>query len=200
MERKFTKTDQIERDEAEKFISLFKRQAVRLDRLVNDMLDVSRIHRGKFELKCDVYEMYEFLEKVIESFKESFEEHGQTINFSGDCPIYVNFDEIRMEQVIGNILTNALKYAPESPVTIELKKSSTHIRTEIKDNGPGIEKSKLDKIFTRFERASSHSEVSGLGLGLYISKEIIKAHKGKIWAESGPGKGATFIIELPLSR
>jgi signal transduction histidine kinase len=110
------------------------------------------------------------------------------------------WDRIRLEQVFTNLLTNAIRYGKGRPVTITLAGESNFVRGDVKDQGIGIAEDAKTIIFDRFERAISASEVSGLGLGLFIAQQIVEAHQGKIWVESELGKGATFTVELPKRR
>jgi two-component system sensor histidine kinase KdpD len=107
-------------------------------------------------------------------------------------------DGVRLAQVFENLFTNAIKYAPGSPIDILLKRVGDSILISFIDHGPGIPKDSLPLIFERFYRVRGEKTVTGTGLGLYICKQIIQAHRGKIWAASTPGHGTTFMIELPI--
>jgi two-component system sensor histidine kinase KdpD len=107
-------------------------------------------------------------------------------------------DAVRLVQVFENLFTNALKYAPDSPIDIVLSQVGNNVVVSFIDHGPGIPKESLPLIFERFYRVRGEKTVTGTGLGLYICKQIIQAHRGKIWAESTPGQGTTFFIELPI--
>lgn len=112
--------------------------------------------------------------------------------------IYSSCDRFRLEQVMGNLLTNAIRYGRGKPIEIRIVKEVDKVLISVKDYGYGIASEDLKRIFDRFERAINYSEVSGMGLGLFISKEIIEAHGGKIWVESELEKGSTFYISIPL--
>lgn len=181
-----------------KIIAKYKHEISRLNRLVNDMLDMTRIHSGKLQLNVKQSEICAFTERVLENFKEVFEKNGKKLNIRRCSPTRLLIDEMRIEQVLGNIFSNAIRYAPESSVDLNISYTlNKTVRIEIQDYGQGIEKNNLEKIFTRFERGTANADTTGLGLGLYISRQIINAHGGKIWAESEFGKGTKFIIELP---
>jgi len=111
----------------------------------------------------------------------------------------IHGDGVRLAQVFDNLFTNALKYAPGAPIIVLLEKVENNILISFIDHGPGIPKESLGLIFERFYRVRTERSVTGTGLGLYICKQIIEAHRGKIWAESTPGVGTTFIIELPIN-
>ncbi|RYG55885.1 HAMP domain-containing histidine kinase [bacterium] len=110
------------------------------------------------------------------------------------------WDRLRVEQVVTNLLTNAIRYGKKNPVTVAVENLGDHIRLAVEDNGIGIAPEAREKIFDRFERAVDANEVSGLGLGLFISKQIVSAHGGKIWVESNEGKGSRFVLELPKAK
>jgi signal transduction histidine kinase len=107
-----------------------------------------------------------------------------------------NWDEHRIEQVLNNLLMNAKKHAAKSSINVSLKSLADRVLIQVTDRGPGIPAEKLPLLFQKYERVFA-SPGSGIGLGLYISKQIVDAHKGKIWVESTPGEGSVFSLELP---
>jgi signal transduction histidine kinase len=127
-----------------------------------------------------------------------FESSGCSIVKEFTGPLEVNADSYRIEQVVVNLLINAMKYGAGSPIIVRAKKLPGKVLIEVEDKGPGIKSEDLERIFLRFERAVSGHEVSGLGLGLYISREIMELHHGSIHAKSDLGKGSTFIVEIPV--
>lgn len=176
-------------------------QTTRLTRLVDDMLDISRIRTGRLKIEKETVDLTEVILDVVERLKPQFQ------NVTGEIPlleiqqnIHGNWDRFRLEQVITNLLTNAIRYGNGKTVTVKTAVENTCAKICVIDQGIGIAKENRARIFDRFERAGmSANEVSGLGLGLYITNQIIKAHGGSIHVESEPGKGSTFIVELPLS-
>jgi two-component system sensor histidine kinase KdpD len=106
---------------------------------------------------------------------------------------------VRIAQVFENLFSNAIKYAPGAPITVSLKQSGDALLISVADRGPGITADNLPLVFERFYRVRSEKTVTGSGLGLFICKQIIQAHRGKIWAESTPGEGTAFFIELPIN-
>ncbi|RZA09805.1 MAG: PAS domain S-box protein [Proteobacteria bacterium] len=174
------------------------RQVTRLTRLVDDMLDISRIRTGKLSITLEPGSFAELVRESAERMqplfrKEKAPDPQVTILADGS----VNLDTVRMEQVINNLLTNALRYGKGSVVEVQLEESDSALILKVSDQGIGIDQANLEKIFDRFERAVSANEVSGLGLGLFISRQIVRAHGGRIWAESRAGKGTSFYVELP---
>lgn len=185
----------------EKLIILFDKnesQINRLIRLVDDMLDLTRIQSGKFSyhfVKCDLKEV---IADVYDRFQEQFESTGTTLINQCHTSVEGFFDRERIEQVIINLLTNALKYGKGKAVVMKLKMINKVAHLEIVDHGIGINSENIETIFKKYERVVSADEVSGLGIGLFISREIVEAHGGKIWVESILGEGSKFIAELPL--
>lgn len=174
------------------------RQIERLTRLVDDMLDISRIRTGKLSIRKEPCDLGAMLLDVIGRTREQFEASG-----SGQPKIehiekaIGEWDPLRIDQVMINIITNAIRYGQGKPISISIKNYQDCVRITVKDNGFGIAQSDLEKIFERYERGLLAREVSGLGLGLFITKQIVVAHGGKIYVESEIGSGATFIVDLP---
>lgn len=183
----------------EKRISITNRQIDRMTYLIDEMLDISRINTGKLQFEMKEVDLGELLKETLGRFSEHFATQGITVSSSiPSAPIITLGDRYRLEQVISNLLTNALKYGANKPISLTLLSKGAHGRIEVSDQGAGIAESDLERIFQRFERVSSDSNISGLGLGLYICKKIVDSHRGRIWAESKLNQGSTFIVELPL--
>jgi NO-binding membrane sensor protein with MHYT domain/nitrogen-specific signal transduction histidine kinase len=197
--RQLRKSD-LDKDKVISIIEKTDRSLTRIDGLVNDMLDISRITSGKLTLNKEQVDLNDILMEVIERFQPQFEDSkaGEILYTPAKAIGY--FDILRIDQVVSNLLSNALKYGKGSKVEIELKSDQKYALFFIRDYGMGIPDEFKNKLFERFERAISANEVSGLGLGLFIVKEIVEAHQGKIWVESESGKGSTFFVELPLSN
>lgn len=171
----------------------------RLTRLIDDMLDVSRIRTGKLKLDKSEHDLGDIVREVVFRMSILFEAAGIPVpSIKVKDQLIGEWDRFRLEQVIGNLLTNAIRYGRGSPVRITLARDDAKAILSVKDEGYGIGEEDLTRIFGRFERAINSAEVSGLGLGLFISKEIVESHGGKIWVESERGKGSTFYVELPI--
>jgi PAS domain S-box-containing protein len=183
-----------------KRVESVNRQLTRMSKLIDEMLDASRVNAGKLDLDIESSSLSELILLVSEEFKERFIISNCPFEVQVTPALIVDFDRYRIEQVFSNLLTNAIKYGERSAVSVTLERSNGRALVRVQDQGPGIEPASLDRIFQRFERAVTGSKVSGLGLGLYISRQIVEAHHGKIWAESVVGKGTTFIVELPLKQ
>lgn len=176
------------------------RHIERLTRLVDDMLDISRLRTGKLTLKKEPCELQSILLDIVGRNREQFELSG-----SGQPVIEQlekaqgEWDPLRIEQVLTNIITNAIRYGQGKPIIISVKNYQDSVRISVRDQGLGIPKSDQKKIFDRYERGMLSREVSGLGIGLFITKEIVEAHSGKIWVESEVGTGSVFHVDLPRS-
>ena len=181
-----------------KIFDVSKRQIDRLSGLVEDLMDASRIRTGKFNINPEQVNLSEIVTEMTDRLTNEFAKAKILCTTDIDKDILGNFDPLRLEQVIDNLLTNAIKYAPENPLKVTLKKYETFVQLTVEDQGRGIPLEKQAKIFERFERATPSMNISGLGLGLFIAKEIVEGHAGKIRLESTPGKGSTFIVDLPL--
>ena len=173
------------------------RHLMRINRLIDDMLDISRIRAGKLTFIKEQVEYCAFVKDVVERFRPQLEAVGCYMTVVYCHPIQTNIDIYRTEQVIVNLLTNAMKYGAGKPIKIEIIKKQNRIQLLVHDKGPGIREQDQERIFDRFERAISSNEVSGLGLGLYISRQIMEQNQGSISVRSVLGVGSTFIMELP---
>lgn len=182
-------------DYLKKYMALIERQVNRLNRLVDDMLELSRISSGKLQIHYEQYNLTQLVRDVVD---RSREENHQEISLKAEDNIVINMDPFRIEQVIVNLISNALKYGEKRPVEVAVSKNNDFATITIKDYGRGISKSDQDRIFNRFERAVTASEVSGLGLGLYIVRQILDLHGGSISVESEIGHGSIFRVNLPL--
>jgi len=189
-----------ERDEKDKlFISKIRNQVDKLNTLISDLFDVSRIEAGKLQLFRESFDMQELITDIIETFSYTNKTHRIVLQDNGK-PLPVEADKQRIEQAIINLLTNAIKYSPDADVVlVSIEASAAIITVKVKDEGIGLNTEHQQKIFARFYRAEGTANISGLGLGLYLTKEIIDRHHGKIGVESEPGKGSTFFFTLPLT-
>jgi PAS domain S-box-containing protein len=179
-------------------LSLTEAQVLRITRLVDDMLDVSRIRSGHLNIERESFDLRDLIEEVFNRLKAHFDFSGYKVpQFIHEGSFAGNWDRLRIEQVITNLLTNAIRYGRKNPITVALENRGEVFRISVEDQGIGIEEHTKEIIFNRFSRAVNANEVSGLGLGLFITKQIVIAHGGKIWVESTLGVGSKFIVELP---
>ncbi|MFP2911082.1 PAS domain-containing protein [Pyxidicoccus sp. 3LFB2] len=176
-----------------------ERSIGRLSRLVEDMLDISRIATGRLNIQLEAVDLAELTRDVVERFRQQLTEAGHALELHLASGIVGRWDRYRLEQVLTNLLTNALKYAPGAPLKVTTQTVGTVALVEVEDRGPGIAPESQHRIFERFERLVGANQVSGLGLGLHIARHIVEAHGGTIRVRSSVGEGACFIIELPVA-
>ncbi len=178
-------------------LHVVNRQLQRLGLLVGELLDVSRITSGRFTLRLEEVDLAAVVRDVTDRFSEQIQTNGCTLHLESEAPVMGAWDRLRVEQIVVNLLTNALKYGANGPISVKACVEEEKARLMVEDHGIGIAKDDLARIFERFERAAPSRNFGGLGLGLYITRQIVEAHGGRIWAESQPGMGATFFVELP---
>lgn len=183
-----------------KFSDHTEKQVLRLTRLIDDMLDVARIRSGKLTIKKENFDLAQFVKEVVIRMDPHFKVAGleyPEFKIIGCTKVVGEWDSMRIEQVISNLINNAIRYGDGKPIALALECKGNKVIISVKDNGIGIEKTAMDRIFDRFERASEKQQTKGLGLGLYIAKQIVSAHSGRLWVESTIGNGSTFFVELP---
>lgn len=173
------------------------RQVDRLTLLVNDLLDVGRLESGKMNYHLDVVGIGDVVKEVSTSMLPQFLSKGTVLLTEIDGNPFAFVDRYRMEQVIVNLLNNALKYGPGKPVHLTLTRQGSMVEMKVRDRGVGISPEHITKIFEKFERGGKVSSVAGLGLGLYITREIVQAFKGRIQVESVEGEWTEFTVLLP---
>jgi len=173
------------------------RSGERLVTLVDTLLDVSRITTGGFSLNPTSFSLASAVEEVVERFREHAARAGSTVGLRVDGPVTGLWDRVRIEQVITNLLSNSLKYAAGSPVEFTVDGGEEEVVLTVSDAGPGIPQADGDRIFQRFERAASLRNYGGLGLGLYVARQIVEAHGGSIRLAQLRPVGAHFVIRLP---
>jgi len=175
-------------------------QSKKINHLISDLLDVSKIEAGKLVLRPEEFDIKQLLHDTIELISNANEAFQLTFDSAIDSLILVG-DRYKIEQVVINLLTNAIRYSEDDKrVEISLKIDGENVIVGVKDFGVGIGAHHFENIFSRFYQVSSSGKKSGLGLGLYLSYEIISQHNGEIWVESEIGKGSTFCFKLPINR
>lgn len=169
----------------------------RINRLVDDMLDISRMATSRLTLQKEKFDLNQLVGEVIERLRPVMEQASCEVIFDDSAHIFGEWDRFRIEQVITNLLSNAAKYAPGKPISIKVVKEPTRVSLRVADQGKGIAPEDHERIFKRFERAESAKDTRGLGLGLYITSEIIHMHGGEVKVLSRPNEGAEFVVILP---
>lgn len=175
------------------------RQSRRLARLVDELLDVSRIMHGKIAVETIEMDLAEALREAIDRHAADAAEAGSTITVHGaDQPLEGRWDLMRIEQVLANLLSNAIKYGGGRPIEVALRQVGRKVEISVTDHGIGISEEDQRRVFDRFERAVSLRHYGGFGLGLWITRQIVEAHGGTISVHSTLGEGSTFTVCLPL--
>ena len=172
----------------------------RLNELIGELLDVSKIRMGKLNYTITTFNFNDMVESTIENLQLTSPTHS--IIRTGKVYDEVTGDRDRLQQVVINLLTNAIKYSPgANKVLFTVAQEKDMVKVSVKDDGIGIAQQSLDKIFEKYHRVEEHAvHFQGLGIGLYISYEIIQRHHGKLWAESEVGKGSTFSFIIPIKQ
>ncbi len=173
-------------------------QVQRLSKLVDNLLDVSRISAGRLQLELETVDLASVARDVVARFVDEAQAEGSLITVQAEAPVLGRWDRLRIDQVVTNLVTNAVKYGARQPVEVIVEPTPTTARLTVLDHGLGIPPQHLATIFDRFERAGRERSHAGLGLGLYITRQIVQAHGGVIQVSSTPGVGSTFTVELPL--
>lgn len=194
----------IKRDDAYSSSALSKveKQILKMQTLINGFLNLSGLESGKIRLNIKEFDLCDLILETIEDVKSGTNSPHQFIHESTEGPMLVRADKDKIGQVLYNFMSNTIKYAPNSHrVEISCHKNGEHIEVSVKDYGNGIREADLERVFDRYFRVENvHTQlISGFGIGLYLSKEIIQRHHGKIWVESKSGVGTTFSFKLPLS-
>jgi len=170
--------------------------------MVDDFLNISRIEQGRMKYEMTETDISKLAEEIAGEMKPVAEKKNLVLSFKSDSEhLSAPADPGKLRQVIANLIDNSIKYTPQGNVDVAVAKSGNNIRISISDTGVGISKKEISNLFEKFSRAKNANKVnvSGTGLGLYLAKKIVEAHKGKIWAESaGEGKGSQFIVEIPV--
>jgi len=178
-----------------------KRQVARLVAIISDLLDISKIQAGKFELNQTTISLRSLIKESVDSARQLSADHEIEYKIPNE-ELFLYVDATKMNQVLLNILSNAIKYSPDKKeIELNAERLGDEVKISISDQGKGIAKEYLDDIFTQFYRvASKDNQTEGLGLGLYLCKEYVEAHHGKIWAESEVGKGTRIHLTLPIKK
>ena len=185
-------------ERAQDLRKLAEKQGQRLGTLVQDLLDVSRIHEGRLRLCPTPVDLPVLVREILAMLEPEREEARCEVTLRTPEAVVGTWDRLRLEQVVGNLLSNAFKFGRGRPVEIEIQGAGGQATLVVRDRGIGIPPEKLSHIFERFERAVSADNYGGLGLGLYIAREIVVAQGGRIEAANQVGGGASFTVALPL--
>ena len=186
-----------DRETQKEFLAIIDEEADHLSLLIENVLESARLQSKTLPLRFQPLRLDAVLRDVSTRIRARYKDLD--VSFDLDSSIAIHADGVRIAQVFENMFTNAIKYAPGAAIIVGLKQVGESLIVTFMDNGPGIPAESLPLIFERFYRVRSE-KATGTGLGLFICKQIIEAHRGKIWAESNPGQGTTFFIELPITH
>jgi len=184
--------------EASKRVQSAVRASGRLGDLIETLLDVSRITTGRFTIVRERFDAAAAVRDVVEHFLESARHASCELTVRADEPTRGDWDQLRLGQAVANLLSNAIKYAAGKPIDVRVEREDGHLVVAVCDQGPGIPEADLPRIFERFERGFSVRHYGGLGLGLYVTRQIAEAHGGRLEAANRPEGGARFTLRLPL--
>lgn len=195
------KPEEIPLDKVEVMLKSALHNIKQLNNMIGEFLDIASINSGRLSVSPQNCDLSKLVLETVDRFSTHLLNVSCTVRTELCSPCFVSCDWKRIEQVLDNLLNNAIKYAPKKPIVISLKELESIVELRIQDSGPGISKEDQLRIFKRYSRSKSViGKVDGLGLGLYIVKEIIRAHSGSIHVESNLGQGTTFVIRLPKRK
>jgi PAS domain S-box-containing protein len=177
-------------------VEALERQTRRIALLVNEILDVSRMRLGRLELRYEPLDLRDVVHTAAAQAHEELARSGSALQLDL-VPAPGRWDRMRLEQVITNLLVNASKFGEGKPISVAVDMDVARVRVRVSDQGMGIAPEHHARVFERFERAVPIANFGGLGLGLYVARQVVEAHGGEIRVESVPGSGATFTVELP---
>ena len=186
-------------DKVAAMINRDERQIKSMIRLIDDMLDVSRMRSGTLSVRPAKVELMALLERVVNDLQLQAAAAGSQVTLHPHPPVLGCWDEFRIEQVVVNLLTNALRYGGGLPVEVSVHHANGVVRVDVRDQGRGITPEDAERIFEPYERLARNGEPKGLGLGLYISRQLAQSHGGSLSVASEPGQGSTFSLTLPVN-
>jgi signal transduction histidine kinase len=181
-------------------IAVIDRQVGRLETLTAALLDVSRITSGRLALHLEPVDLVALVDEIVNRFRADQSEGAPIVEFHAPVAVIGQWDPSRIDQVASNLIANAISYGTGKPVQVSVDAAGDAGRIIVRDEGIGIAADQKMRIFERFERAVPSSNYSGLGLGLWIARQIVDAHGGTIDVDSEPGRGSTFTVTLPRRR
>jgi signal transduction histidine kinase len=184
-------------EQLQRMVARDDRQIQSIIRLIDDMLDVSRIRSGKLSLRPGWVELSGLLRRLVQDLTPQASIAGSSITLDAPTPVSGWWDEFRIEQIVVNLLTNALRYGAAQPVTVTLHVEQDQVRVDVRDQGAGVAPEHQQTIFEPYERGAGTSAPAGLGLGLYISRQLAEVHEGSLTLRSSLGEGSVFTLTLP---
>ena len=184
----------------ERLLETSDRQSKHLAFLIDRLLDVSHLEAGPLDLEVEEMDLVTLTREAAAELREETSRAGSEISLDMPAPVEGSWDRGRLGQVVTNLLGNAVKYGAGKPISVSVRGEDGTAILRVSDQGIGIAPDRKDRVFERFERAVSSRHYGGLGLGLYIVRQIVEAHGGSVSVESEPGKGSVFTVRLPKRR
>jgi signal transduction histidine kinase len=185
------------REAALRSVTAAERQARRLSSLIDDLLDVSRLAINRMTLRTEEVDLAQIARDVVATMAAELHRAGCVVDVAAPAAVQGRWDRTRLEQVLTNLLSNAMKFGAGRPIEVTVDETDREVRATVRDHGIGISREDQSRIFGQFERAVSTRHYGGLGLGLYISAQILRVQGGSLRVDSEPGKGACFTVVLP---
>jgi signal transduction histidine kinase len=179
-------------------LSIIDRDEKRLSRLVDELLDLGRIRSGQLGLDLAPVDLGDVVREVVTRLTVDIVASGSSVSVEAAGPVVGHWDRVRLEQIVTNLLTNALKFGERRPIEIHVADDGKRARLCVIDHGLGIAREIQRRIFLPFERAAEAKKYRGLGLGLHVVRTIVERFSGEVRVDSEPGRGATFTVDLPL--
>jgi signal transduction histidine kinase len=196
--RRLVAADALEPAALRRALERIARGGERLSQLVDDLLDVSRIRAGLLPMNVSHVELRALVMEVVDRYTPELSQAGSPLETSDGIPIFGRWDRSRLQQVVANLLQNAIRYGAGKPIEVGIEERAGVARVRVRDHGAGIGHEEQAHLFEQFSRPAS-SRKGGLGIGLWITKRIVEAHDGSISVSSEPGQGAEFVVELPCA-
>jgi len=175
------------------------RQIQSMIRLINDMVDVSRVNTGNLSIRTERVNLSQLVMRIVDDFSGQAQAAGSSLILEPGGDVFSSCDDLRIEQIIANLITNALRYGGAKPVIISISTAGDKVEIHVQDQGRGIPASEHQRIFEKFERLGNNEVREGLGMGLYIARQLAQAHGGDLGVSSKPGEGSRFTLQLPLA-
>lgn len=176
------------------------RQINSMVRLINDMVDVSRVNSGNLSIRLEQIDLSQLVQRIVGDFAQQAQAAGGCLNVNIAEGIFGSWDDFRIEQIIVNLITNALRYGGCKPITVSLAIVADSVELQVQDKGNGIPVNEQQRIFEKFERLGNNQVREGLGMGLYIARQLAEAHGGSLTVSSNIGEGSCFTLRLPFSN
>ena len=180
-------------------MEIIEEESDRLTELIENLLDASRLQAGQLQLEKTEVQIDKMAARIVQDFRTQTRLHTFHLDFTPNFPV-IQADPERLRQVLSNLLSNAIKYSPQrGKITVSGRHDDQYVYVAVSDQGIGIPAGERDRIFDRFYRVESalSRRTQGAGLGLYLVKSVVEAHRGRIWVSSSPGQGSTFVFSLP---